>query len=268
MWRFSNSATVLTHRSTWAGWRRDLRGARAPARERMLACCRSWRHTRSGSVATASRTRLLPRDVLSGGRRRLRGRGAVALRARVLVDSSTGRWGMPAARVSRALAAGASTGGPSLGSAMADDEVGLVGGAARRLPAGAARVWTRCINRLPRGMRGPSGHRRRKRSLSWTVLTAPSSRILLMPTGTPTTRYSSRRWRRLRSGSASTSASIHLEFWLLLATFAMSLVELLRPRVRSLLVWAGVMAIVWTPKIGAEALSANADHARSRSFSC
>ena len=52
---------------------------------------------------------------------------------------------------------------------------------------------------------------------------------------------------------------IHVEFWLLLATFAMSLVELLRPRVRSLLVWAGVMAIVWTPKIGAEALSANAD---------
>ena len=52
---------------------------------------------------------------------------------------------------------------------------------------------------------------------------------------------------------------IHLEFWFLLAAFAVSLVELLRPRISSLLVWAAVLAIVWTPKIGAETLSANAD---------
>lgn len=52
---------------------------------------------------------------------------------------------------------------------------------------------------------------------------------------------------------------IHLEFWLLLAAFAVSLLELLRPRVGRLLAWSAVLAIVWTPKIGAEALSANAD---------
>lgn len=52
---------------------------------------------------------------------------------------------------------------------------------------------------------------------------------------------------------------IHLEFWLLLAAFAVSLLELLRPRVGPLLAWSAVLAIVWTPKIGAEALSANAD---------
>lgn len=52
---------------------------------------------------------------------------------------------------------------------------------------------------------------------------------------------------------------IHLEFWLLLAAFAVSLLELLRPRVGPLLAWSAVLAIVWTPKVGAEALSANAD---------
>jgi hypothetical protein len=52
---------------------------------------------------------------------------------------------------------------------------------------------------------------------------------------------------------------VHLEFWLLLAAFAVSLIELLRPRVGPLLAWSAVLAIVWTPKIGAEALSANAD---------
>lgn len=52
---------------------------------------------------------------------------------------------------------------------------------------------------------------------------------------------------------------IHLEFWLLLAAFVVALVELLRPRVGPLLTWCGVLAIVWTPKIGAETLSANAD---------
>lgn len=52
---------------------------------------------------------------------------------------------------------------------------------------------------------------------------------------------------------------IHLEFWLLLAAFVGALIELLRPRVGPLFTWAGVLAIVWTPKIGAEALSANAD---------
>lgn len=53
--------------------------------------------------------------------------------------------------------------------------------------------------------------------------------------------------------------AIHLEFWLLLATFAVSLIELLRPRVGPLLAWSAVLAIVWSPKIGAEVLSANAD---------
>lgn len=52
---------------------------------------------------------------------------------------------------------------------------------------------------------------------------------------------------------------VHLEFWLLLAAFAGSLLELLRPRVGPLLAWSAVLAIVWTPKVGAEALSANAD---------
>jgi hypothetical protein len=51
----------------------------------------------------------------------------------------------------------------------------------------------------------------------------------------------------------------HLEFWLLLAAFAVALVELLRQRVGPLLAWATALAIVWTPKLGAEALSANAD---------
>jgi hypothetical protein len=52
---------------------------------------------------------------------------------------------------------------------------------------------------------------------------------------------------------------VHLEFWLLLAALAVSLIELLRPRVGPLLAWSAVVAIVWTPKFGAEALSANAD---------
>jgi len=50
-----------------------------------------------------------------------------------------------------------------------------------------------------------------------------------------------------------------LEFWFLLAAFAVALVELLRPRVGPLLTWAAALALVWTPKLGAEALSANAD---------
>lgn len=52
---------------------------------------------------------------------------------------------------------------------------------------------------------------------------------------------------------------VHLEFWLLLAAFAVSLIELLRPRVGPLLAWSAVLAIVWTPKIGAETVTANAD---------
>ena len=52
---------------------------------------------------------------------------------------------------------------------------------------------------------------------------------------------------------------VHLEFWLLLAAFAGSLVEILRPRVGPLLAWSAVLAIVWTPKIAAETVSANAD---------
>jgi hypothetical protein len=52
---------------------------------------------------------------------------------------------------------------------------------------------------------------------------------------------------------------VHFEFWLLLAAFVVSLVELLRPRAGALLAWSAAIAIAWTPKIGAEALSANAD---------
>ena len=50
-----------------------------------------------------------------------------------------------------------------------------------------------------------------------------------------------------------------LEFWFLLAAFAVAVVELLRPRVGPLLTWAAALALVWTPKLGAEAMSANAD---------
>jgi len=53
--------------------------------------------------------------------------------------------------------------------------------------------------------------------------------------------------------------AVHLEFWLLLAAFAGSLVELLRPRVGPLLAWSAVLAMVWTPKVAAETVSANAD---------
>ena len=53
--------------------------------------------------------------------------------------------------------------------------------------------------------------------------------------------------------------TIHLQFVLMLAAFAVSLLELLRPRVGRLLAWSAVLAIVWTPKVGAETLSANAD---------
>ena len=52
---------------------------------------------------------------------------------------------------------------------------------------------------------------------------------------------------------------VHLEFWLLFAAFAVSLLELLRPRVGPLFAWSAVLAIVWTPKVGAEAVSGNAD---------
>jgi hypothetical protein len=52
---------------------------------------------------------------------------------------------------------------------------------------------------------------------------------------------------------------VHLEFWILLAAFAVSLIELLRPRVGPLLTWSAVLAIVWTPKVGFEAVSGNAD---------
>lgn len=55
------------------------------------------------------------------------------------------------------------------------------------------------------------------------------------------------------------SRIIHLEFWLLLVGFVATLIEFLRPRVGGLLAWSSVLAIVWTPKIGAETLSANAD---------
>ena len=52
---------------------------------------------------------------------------------------------------------------------------------------------------------------------------------------------------------------VHLEFLLLLAAFSVSLIELLRPRVGPLLAWSAVLAIVWTPKVGAETVAANAD---------
>jgi hypothetical protein len=52
---------------------------------------------------------------------------------------------------------------------------------------------------------------------------------------------------------------VHVEFWLLLAAFTGALVELLRDRVGPLATWAAAIAVAWTPKFGAEALSANAD---------
>lgn len=55
------------------------------------------------------------------------------------------------------------------------------------------------------------------------------------------------------------SRVLHLEFWLLLAGLLAALAEFLRPRVGPALTWATLIALAWTPKLGAEALSANAD---------
>ena len=53
--------------------------------------------------------------------------------------------------------------------------------------------------------------------------------------------------------------AVHLEFWLPLAAFVGSLVELLRPRVGRLLAWSLGAQIVWTPKVATETVSANVD---------
>lgn len=52
---------------------------------------------------------------------------------------------------------------------------------------------------------------------------------------------------------------VHLEFWFLLVGFATALLELLRPRAGVLLAWVAVIAIAWTPKVGSETVTANAD---------
>jgi hypothetical protein len=52
---------------------------------------------------------------------------------------------------------------------------------------------------------------------------------------------------------------VHLEQWLLLFGFGWAFVDLLRPRVRPLFVWAGLLAILWAPRIGSQTIAANAD---------
>jgi hypothetical protein len=52
---------------------------------------------------------------------------------------------------------------------------------------------------------------------------------------------------------------IHFEQWFLLLGFALAFVDLLRPRVRPVFMWGGLLAILWAPKIGSEMLTANAD---------
>jgi hypothetical protein len=53
--------------------------------------------------------------------------------------------------------------------------------------------------------------------------------------------------------------TVHLQQWFFLFGFAWAFVELLRPRVRPLFVWSGLLAILWAPRFGAETLAANAD---------
>jgi hypothetical protein len=52
---------------------------------------------------------------------------------------------------------------------------------------------------------------------------------------------------------------IHFEQWFFLLGFALAFVDLLRPRVRPVFMWAGLLGILWAPKIGSEMLTANAD---------
>lgn len=52
---------------------------------------------------------------------------------------------------------------------------------------------------------------------------------------------------------------MHLQQWFLLAGFAASFVEILRPRVRPLFVWAGLLALLASPRLEGETLAANAD---------
>jgi hypothetical protein len=52
---------------------------------------------------------------------------------------------------------------------------------------------------------------------------------------------------------------VHLQQWFFLFGFAWAFVDLLRPRVRPLFVWSGLLAILWAPRIGTETIAANAD---------
>jgi hypothetical protein len=52
---------------------------------------------------------------------------------------------------------------------------------------------------------------------------------------------------------------MHLQHWLLLAGFAAAFVEILRPRVRPLFVWTGLLALLAAPRLEGETIAANAD---------
>ena len=52
---------------------------------------------------------------------------------------------------------------------------------------------------------------------------------------------------------------VHFQQWFLLLGFALAFIDLLRPRVRPLFMWAGLLAILWAPKVGSETIAANAD---------
>jgi hypothetical protein len=52
---------------------------------------------------------------------------------------------------------------------------------------------------------------------------------------------------------------MHLQHWLFLAGFTAAFVEILRPRVRPLFVWAGLLALIASPRLEGETLAANAD---------
>jgi hypothetical protein len=52
---------------------------------------------------------------------------------------------------------------------------------------------------------------------------------------------------------------VHFQQWFLLFGFALAFVDLLRPRVRPLFVWAVLLAILWAPKVQSETIASNAD---------
>jgi hypothetical protein len=52
---------------------------------------------------------------------------------------------------------------------------------------------------------------------------------------------------------------IHFQQWFLLLGFVLAFVDLLRPRVRPLYLWAVLLAILWAPKLQGETIAANAD---------